>query len=74
MVVLVGAELNAEIEHQTALDSTTGPPLPMGQRGAAMADTVGLAFQGVHKLWDSAEAGIARMLGRKREESGPKST
>ena len=44
MVVLVGAELNAEIEHQTALDSTTGPPRPMGVRGAAMADTVGLAF------------------------------
>jgi membrane protein len=44
MVVLIGAEFNAEIEHQTALDSTTGPPLPMGERGAAMADTVGLAF------------------------------
>ncbi|MDO8799126.1 YihY/virulence factor BrkB family protein [Phenylobacterium sp.] len=44
MVVLIGAELNAEIEHQTALDSTTGPPQPMGVRGAAMADTVGLAF------------------------------
>ncbi|MES2343566.1 MAG: YihY/virulence factor BrkB family protein [Pseudomonadota bacterium] len=44
MVVLIGAELNAEIEHQTALDSTTGAPQPMGARGAAMADTVGLAF------------------------------
>ena len=40
MVVLFGAELNAEIEHQTALDSTTGAPLPMGVRGAEMADTV----------------------------------
>ncbi|UTP40661.1 YihY/virulence factor BrkB family protein [Phenylobacterium sp. LH3H17] len=44
MVVLIGAELNAEIEHQTARDSTTGPEQPMGARGAAMADTVGLAF------------------------------
>lgn len=44
MVVLVGAELNAEVEHQTALDSTTGPAMPMGERGASMADTVGLAF------------------------------
>ena len=40
-VVLVGAELNAEIEHQTARDSTTGEPLPMGKRGATMADTLG---------------------------------
>lgn len=40
-VILLGAELNAEIEHQTAVDTTTGPPLPMGARGARMADTVG---------------------------------
>ena len=39
--VLVGAELNAELEHQTAVDSTTGPELPLGQRGATMADSVG---------------------------------
>jgi membrane protein len=49
MVVLIGAELNAEIEHQTAMDSTTGPPKPMGHRGAAMADTVGLRFVGFRK-------------------------
>jgi len=48
MVVLIGAELNAEIEHQTALDSTTGAPLPMGARGAVMADTVGQRFTGLH--------------------------
>ena len=45
LVILIGAELNAEIEHQTAVDSTTGPPMPMGQRGAVMADTVGLRAQ-----------------------------
>ncbi len=44
MVVLMGAELNAEIEHQTACDSTTGDPMPMGERGAVMADTIGRAF------------------------------
>lgn len=49
LVVLMGAELNAEIEHQTALDTTSGPPRPMGERGAAMADTVGLRFIGVRK-------------------------
>ena len=40
-ILIVGAELNAEIEHQTARDSTTGPDKPMGTRGATMADTVG---------------------------------
>ena len=39
--VLFGAELNAELEHQTVEDSTTGPEEPLGQRGAEMADTVG---------------------------------
>ncbi|MEP9353442.1 YihY/virulence factor BrkB family protein [Xanthobacter sp. KR7-65] len=40
-VILFGAELNAEIEHQTARDTTTAPELPMGERGATMADTIG---------------------------------
>ena len=35
-----GAELNSEIEHQTAKDSTTGRPRPMGTRGAWAADHV----------------------------------
>lgn len=43
MVFLMGAELNAEIEHQTAVDSTTGAPRPLGARGAVMADTLGEA-------------------------------
>jgi membrane protein len=43
IVVLVGAELNSEIEHQTARDSTVGPEKPLGVRGAVMADTVGAA-------------------------------
>jgi membrane protein len=43
IVVLVGAEINAEMEHQTARDTTVGLDRPMGQRGATMADTVGAA-------------------------------
>jgi membrane protein len=39
--VVVGAEINAEMEHQTAVDTTDGPPKPMGQRGAYVADTLG---------------------------------
>ncbi len=41
IIVLLGAELNAEVEHQTARDTTTGEDKPQGARGAQMADTVG---------------------------------
>jgi membrane protein len=43
IVVLVGAELNSEIERQTAIDSTIGSGRPLGARGAVVADTVGPA-------------------------------
>ncbi|HEX2158746.1 MAG TPA: YihY/virulence factor BrkB family protein [Actinomycetes bacterium] len=39
--VLLGAEFDAEIERQTARDTTTGPERPLGERGAEAADTVG---------------------------------
>lgn len=39
-VYLFGAELNSELEHQTARDTTTGAERPMGERGAVAADTV----------------------------------
>lgn len=38
--VLLGAEINSELEAQTAQDTTTGPDEPLGQRGAVKADTV----------------------------------
>jgi membrane protein len=41
IVVLLGAEINAEMEHQTSRDTTTGSPKPLGTRGARVADTVG---------------------------------
>ena len=37
-LVLLGAEINSEAEHQTAHDTTEGPPQPMGRRDATMAD------------------------------------
>ncbi|PTQ13303.1 ribonuclease BN [Sphingomonas oleivorans] len=40
-VLLLGAEFNAELEHQTARDTTGGVPAPMGKRGAVVADTLG---------------------------------
>lgn len=36
--VLAGALLNAEIERQTSVDTTTGDDLPIGERGAVLAD------------------------------------
>jgi membrane protein len=49
IIVLCGAELNSEIEHQTAIDSTTGRPKSMGDRGAVMADTLGATVPAVPK-------------------------
>jgi membrane protein len=40
-VVILGAELNSEIEHQIRADTTAGEPRPMGERGAHVADTLG---------------------------------
>lgn len=40
-IILMGAELNAEVEHQTAIDTTTGEHRAIGERGAVVADTVG---------------------------------
>jgi membrane protein len=41
LTVLIGAELNAELERQTKRDTTEGPEKPLGARGANAADTVG---------------------------------
>ncbi|MCK0167406.1 YihY/virulence factor BrkB family protein [Jannaschia sp. S6380] len=42
-VILFGAEINSEIEAQTARDTTTGVREPMGHRGAVKADELGTA-------------------------------
>lgn len=42
-IVLIGAELNAEMEQQTARDTTTGPEQAPGRRGAKKADAVAAA-------------------------------
>jgi membrane protein len=43
IVILIGARLNAETEHQTARETTSGPEKRLDRRGAKMADTVGAA-------------------------------
>ena len=40
MVIIIGAEINSELERQTIADTTRGPARPLGKRGAAMADFV----------------------------------
>ena len=39
--IILGAEINSELEAQTAKDSTVGRPEPMGTRGAVKADRLG---------------------------------
>ena len=40
-VVILGAEINSELERQTVNDTTIGADKPLGKRGAFSADTVG---------------------------------
>jgi membrane protein len=47
LVVILGAEINCELERQTAKDSTEGPPQPMGARRAVAADTLGETAEAV---------------------------
>ena len=42
-IILLGAELNAEMEAQTRKDTTEGPDKPMGSRDAVKADRLGEA-------------------------------
>ena len=60
IIVIVGAEINSEIEHQTRRDTTTGRPRPMGDRGAVMADTIGPAYDGDDVGGDGQETDCAR--------------
>lgn len=41
VIFIIGAEVNAEMEHQTAVDTTDVPAKPIGERGARVADTIG---------------------------------
>jgi len=71
IVILLGAELNAEVEHQTACDTTTGAPAPMGQRGAAVADSIGLMFRGLDEFgWVGQQGGKIWTRLRKTSDTG----
>lgn len=55
-IFLFGAELNSEVEHQTAIDTTTGKADPLGQRGAWSADYVASGPDDEGKEAGSSEA------------------
>lgn len=61
-VVLLGAQIDAELEHQTMRDSTVGPDRPMGERGAVKADTLPPGMDeraDVSEAEEQAEADVA---------------
>ena len=60
-IFLFGAELNSEFEHQTARDTTTGAPQPLGRRAAWSADHVA---SGADDEGKEAENGLSN--GRQR--------
>jgi membrane protein len=80
VILLAGAELNAEMEHQTAYDTTTGVPRPMGMRGATMADTLGRSREAGHAEKPDAFDPSARAsrqpdeLAKQKSAAAPNST
>lgn len=71
--ILLGAEIDAAIEHQTAVDTTVGPDRPMGQRGAYVADTLPPdgppARDAASDAESDADADGAHSIGDDRERS-----
>ena len=43
IIILIGGELNAEIEHKMKRDATTGPEQPQDRRGATKSDNTATA-------------------------------
>lgn len=64
--VLLGALLNAEIERQVMCDTTAGPPLPMGERGAVLADVA----EGGLSTAQVIEKRMRRQAARARRRAG----
>lgn len=56
VAILLGAEVNAELERQTARDTTTGEERPLGGRGAMVADSLGPRAEEVDARREAIEA------------------
>ncbi len=59
-VVVCGAELNAELERQTARDTTDGAVRPLGRRDAHAADTVGPTADELRRRWEQSRPTLQR--------------
>lgn len=71
-MLLIGAELNAEMEHQTAVDSTVGERhKPLGERGAQMADNVAAVGDGARPDGKGYEPAEGANHSQRREEEKP---
>lgn len=67
-ILLFGAELNSELEHQTAADTTVGADRPLGERGAWSADHVASGGEG-----ESESSSAGERAGKDAGRSGPAS-
>lgn len=71
-VLLFGAELNSELEHQTAADTTVGADKPLGERGAWSADHVATGAEPAGRS-DAGLEGDARTAVRPTRAAEPAS-
>ncbi|MCY7281596.1 MAG: YihY/virulence factor BrkB family protein [Sphingomonas bacterium] len=71
-IFLFGAELNSELEHQTAKDTTEGSPEPLGERGAWSADHVVSGADGDGKEGKAGPASNQPVVGTASEGSSGK--
>lgn len=70
LAVILGAEINAELERQTVVDSTEGADKPLGSRNAYAADTVGAGRDGIG--WDGAGTADSAVASRDEAGSAPR--
>ena len=71
-ILIIGGELNSEMEHQTARDTTTGPSEPLGQRGANMADHVAGSGAAPSAASDTRNGAVAGSDGGRIQWNAPR--
>ena len=74
IVLIMGGEINSEMEFQTARDTTTGAPRPMGRRNAVKADNLGKTFEEKRAEGDEAGSGPPKKDGSNMRARGGSGT